>query len=102
MAKQKIYHGPEFKWWVKHVLRKKYRIVAKVLQQCAKKYAKTTTKFGIKCPKIFDQDLALDKKNGNTLWADAIPKEIRNIGTTWKNYLKKSVSWKYNLKKDVE
>ena len=45
----------------------------------AKKYAKTTMKFRIECPKTVDKALALDKKNGNTLLADAITKEMKNI-----------------------
>ena len=36
-------------------------------------------KFGIELPKTVEQDLALDAKNGNTLWADAISKEMKNI-----------------------
>ena len=35
--------------------------------------------FGIECQKTVDQDLALDKKNSNTLWADAITKYMKNI-----------------------
>jgi len=29
--------------------------------------------------KSIDEALALDKKNGNTLWADAIAKEMKNV-----------------------
>ena len=64
---QKVDHDPAFNWWVNHALRKRDRIVAKLQQRGAKKYVKTTMKFGIECPKTVDQDLALDKKNGNTL-----------------------------------
>ena len=48
-------------------------------QRGAKKYAKTTMKFGIECPKTVEEDLALDSKNGNTLWSDAITKEMKNV-----------------------
>ena len=36
-------------------------------------------KFGVNCPKTVDQALALDKKNCNTLWFDAIAKEMKNF-----------------------
>ena len=76
---QKLDHEPAFNWWVKHVLRKRDRIISKVKQRGAKKYAKTTMKFGIECPKTVEEALALDSKNGNTLWADAITKEMKNV-----------------------
>ncbi len=31
------------------------------------------------------EDLELDKKNGNTLWADAIAKEMKDVRVTFKN-----------------
>ena len=76
---QKVDHEPEFNWWVKHVLRERYQIVAKVRQRDAKKYAKKTMKFRIECPKKVDQDLVLDKKRGSTLWDDAIAKDMKNV-----------------------
>ena len=36
-------------------------------------------KFGIGLPKTVEQALALDVKNGNILWADAVSKEPENI-----------------------
>ena len=74
---------PAFNWWVKHVLRKRYQIVAKVQQHDAKKYAKIKIKFRIEGPKTVDQDLALDRKNSNTLWDDDISKEMNNIQVTF-------------------
>ena len=76
---QELDHEPAFNWWEKHVLRKRDRIILKVKQRSAKKYAKTTMKFGIECPKTVEEALALDSKNGNTLWADAITKEMKNV-----------------------
>ncbi len=38
-----------------------------------------THKFGIEISKNVKEALALDRKNGNTLWADAIAKEIREV-----------------------
>ena len=56
------------------VERKRDRIISKV-QQRQTRYLKRTTKFGIELPKTVAEAYALDKKNGNTLWADAIAKE---------------------------
>ena len=35
-------------------------------------------KFGIEIPGTVEQALELDRKNGNTLWTDAISKEMKN------------------------
>ncbi len=42
-------------------------------------YLKRTHKFGLEIPKTVKEALALDRKNGNTLWADAIAKEMREV-----------------------
>ena len=76
---QKVDHEPAFNWLVKQLLRKRDIIIAKLRQRGAKKYAKTKTKFVIECPKTVDKTLGMNKKNGNTLWADAIKKETKNV-----------------------
>jgi hypothetical protein len=45
---------------------------------------KWTHKFGIELPKTVKEALALDKKNGNTLWADSIAKEMKDICIAFK------------------
>ena len=40
---------------------------------------KKSHKFGIELPKNIEQALALDAKNSNSLWADAISKEMENF-----------------------
>jgi hypothetical protein len=40
---------------------------------------KRTHKFGIELPKTIKEAFALDKKNGNTFWADAIAKEVKDV-----------------------
>ncbi len=35
--------------------------------------------FGIELPKTVKEAFELDKKNGNTLWADVIAKEMRDV-----------------------
>ena len=75
---QGIYHKPAFNWWVKHVLKKRDRIIASLTNQ-ETRYVKRSHKFGIELSKTVEEGLTLDTKNGNTLWADAISKEIENV-----------------------
>ncbi len=35
--------------------------------------------FGMEVPKTVKEALALDHKNSNTLWMDAIPKEMKEV-----------------------
>ena len=51
-----IDHEPAFNWWVKRI-----------------------HKFGIEVPKTVKEALDLDPKNGNTRWADAIAKEMKEV-----------------------
>jgi hypothetical protein len=71
----KISGEPAFAWWVQYVLSKRNRIISKI----GSKYWVRTHKFGIKVPKNVDQALAFDKENGNTLWWEAICKEMKNV-----------------------
>ena len=75
---QGIDHDPTFNWWVKHVLKKRERILASIRKQQAT-YLKKSHKFGIELPKTVEQALALDAKNDNTLSAEAISKELENV-----------------------
>ena len=43
------------------------------------RYLKRTLKYGIEVPKTVKQAYKLDRINGNTLWADAIGKEMKNF-----------------------
>jgi hypothetical protein len=45
---------------------------------------KWTHKFGIELPKTIKEALELDKKNGNTFWADAIAKEMKHVRVAFK------------------
>ena len=42
------------------------------------RYLKRSHQFGIELPKTVEQAYALDARNGNILWADAISKEMEN------------------------
>eukprot|EP00804_Cyclotella_cryptica_P015125 CCRYP_000688-RA/>CCRYP_000688-RA protein AED:0.22 eAED:0.24 QI:0/0/0/0.8/1/1/5/0/1053 len=74
---QGIDHEPAFNWWVPHVLKKRDSIIAQVKRRSAR-YLKRTHKWGLEVPQSVDDALAIDKKNGNTFWADAIAKEMKN------------------------
>jgi hypothetical protein len=44
-----------------------------------KRFHKRTHKFGIEVPKSWDECVILDKENDNTLWQDAVRKEMKNV-----------------------
>jgi hypothetical protein len=48
------------------------------------RFLKKTHKFGIKVPRSVTEAYALNKKNGNTLWADSIAKEMKNVRIAFK------------------
>ncbi len=75
---QGIDHKPAFNWWVPHILKKRDQIISLVCKWTTR-YLKRTHKFGIEVPKTDKEALALDQKNGNTLWVDAIAKEIKEV-----------------------
>lgn len=66
---------PGFRWWVHQAIGHKNRIVSKVRS----KYWSSTHKFGVELPKTIDDCKRLDTKNGNTLWMDAVRKEMKGI-----------------------
>ena len=71
---------PAFASWVPYVLKKRNRIIAKVKS----KHWLWTHKFGIRIPKSVQDAKMLDEKNGNTLWWDAICKEMKNVRIAFK------------------
>ena len=66
---------PAFNYWAPYVLKRRDRIIAAV----NKRYHKRTHKFGFEIPKTVKRALEIDKENGNTLWHDAIAKEMKNV-----------------------
>ncbi len=64
------------------MLKKRDRIISLVCKRTTC-YLKRTHKFGIEVPKTVKEALALDCKNGNTLWADAIVKEMKEVCTAF-------------------
>ena len=66
---------PTFAWWVQFVLKKRNRILAKVKSKCWLR----THKFGIRIPKSVEEAKKIYEQNGDTLWWDAICKEMKNV-----------------------
>jgi len=75
---QDIQHEPAFNWWVPQVLRLRARIISLVKKR-KMSYLKKNMKFGIEVPTSVDHALEIDKKNGNSFWADAIAKEMKDV-----------------------
>ena len=63
---QRLHEEPAFQWWLPSVLQQREAIVSKV-----KARAVTTHKY------------SLDMKNGNSVWRQAIEKEMTNVGITF-------------------
>lgn len=67
---------PAFAYWVPYTLRKRDVIIAAV--KCRAR--KVTHKYGIEIPASVADAIRIDKENQNTLWRDAITKEMTNVG----------------------
>jgi hypothetical protein len=80
---QGIDHEPAFNWWVPQVLWLCKRIIFLVKKQ-KMSYLKKTMKFGMKVPFSVNHALKIDRRNGNTLWADAIAKEMKDVHIAYK------------------
>ena len=66
---------PAFAWWVPFVVRKRDKIIAS-LSTRATHYRH---KYSVEIPSTIDQAYDLDRSNGNTLWRDALNKEMSNL-----------------------
>ena len=75
---QGLMNEPAFNWWVGFVLKKREQIISLVRKRNTR-YLKRNEKFGIALPNNVKEALKLDKENGNTLWADAISAEMKNV-----------------------
>jgi hypothetical protein len=71
----KLTTHPAFAWWVPFTLKSRNRIIAAV----SNRYSQKTHKFGIEMPKTAKEAIAIDLKNGNTHWFQAISKEMKNV-----------------------
>ena len=79
VAEAAIAHGvakeAAFNWWVPAVIRRRNRVIKRLK---ATRCRKGRMKFGIMVPGSVEEAIKLDKANGNTLWQDAIKKEMKN------------------------
>jgi hypothetical protein len=66
---------PAFAWWVPYVLRKRDVIISAVNSRVRK----TSHKYGIEVPSSVKHAIEIDRKNKNTLWQDALAKEMGNV-----------------------
>lgn len=73
---------PAFAWWIPYVMRKRNRIISRTKS----KYWTRTHKFGIRIPKTVQEAKDIDTANHNTLWWDAICKEMRNVRIAFEEY----------------
>jgi hypothetical protein len=80
---QGIEHEPVFNWWVPQVLQLRKCIISLVKKQ-KMSYLKKNMKFGIKVSTSVDHALKIDKRNGNTLWAGTIAKEMKDVHIAFK------------------
>jgi hypothetical protein len=67
---------PAFAWWVSNTLRRRNAILSAVKGRMKK----VTHKYGIEVPTSIAHARELDAANGNTLWMDALKKEMYNVG----------------------
>eukprot|EP00980_Cylindrotheca_fusiformis_P023766 scaffold10951_cov72-Cylindrotheca_fusiformis.AAC.1 len=70
---------PAFAWWVPYTLRKRDIILSKIKSRIRK----TNRKYGIEIPVSVEHAMKLDRENGNTLWRDALAKEMTNVGVAF-------------------
>ena len=68
-----------FSWWVPHILKKRNAIISAMKMRIRK----TTHKYGIEIPTSVDHAMEIDRKNGNTMWKDALALEMFNVRVTF-------------------
>ena len=71
---------PAFAWWVPFTLKKRDRIVSGLNTRVRRK----GRKFGIKIPTSVKEARDFDEENGNSLWMDALNKEMFEVGVAFK------------------
>ena len=70
----KIDREPAFAWWIPAVIKRRSAIIKKTSRKI-----RTNMKFRIYVPKNYTEAIAMDQANGNTLWQDAVKKEMHNV-----------------------
>ena len=72
-----------FAWWVNYTLKKQDHIITKVKARLLKK----SHKFGVEVPTSAEKAYRLDQKNNDTIWGDAIKKEIINVAVAFISWI---------------
>ena len=75
----KLEDEPALAWWVPYTLRKKQHIISAVNQRVKK----TTHKYGVRVPNSLHHAYKLDEENNNSVWRDAIKKEMANVSAAF-------------------
>ena len=70
---------PSFCWWVPFTLKKRDAIISAINTRVRK----VTHKYGIEVPTGVDHAKELDRQNSNTMWMDALAKEMDNVGVAF-------------------
>ena len=70
---------PAFAWWVPSAIKRRNVMISKASRRIRK-----NMKFSIVIPANFDEAVAIDQANGNTLWQDAVKKEMKNVEVAFK------------------
>ncbi len=70
---------PAFAWWVPYTLRRRDIILSKIKARIRK----TTHKYGIEIPTSLAHADEIDSRNSNTLWKDALAKEMTEVGVAF-------------------
>ena len=79
VKKKNLEDNPYWKWAKKYT-KSPHRFIRYTTQMAmAKKRAGPKYKFGIKVPRTIKEALTLDKENGDTLWKQALDKEMNKI-----------------------
>ena len=74
-ASRGVDREPDFSWWVPYTLLFRDHIINVVNYRVKR----VTHKYGVKLPCTVHEAYALDEKNGNTFWCDALNREMENL-----------------------
>ena len=75
----KIDDEPALAWWVPHTVNKRAQIISAVNQRTKK----TTHKYGVRVPNSVQDAYKMDEQNNNSVWRDAIKKEMDNVSAAF-------------------
>ena len=68
-----------FALWVPRMLKKRNAIISAMKMRLRR----TNHKYGIEIPTSIDHVMEIDRKNGNTMWRDALALEMFNVGVAF-------------------